>query len=185
MFLLWYKYIPQKLTIPKKLLKFIGSIKQLTMNYFAKNLRFIRKQSRITQQELALHVNKGQTTVGNWENEISEPSMDELIIVSNYFGISIADFLLEDAEKGNLLGKKGVLNTPPKNRQKGNLKGNLMGNLMDEKGAFYGEGISQNRELNEAKDSAIWLLLQEQKRISEKLDNIAENVRFIKDSMRK
>jgi transcriptional regulator with XRE-family HTH domain len=152
------------------------------MNYFAKNLRFLRKQSRVTQHQLALQVNKGQTTVGNWENEISEPSMDELIIVSNYFGISITDFLIEDAEKGNLIGKNDVFTDPPKNRQKGNLKGNLMGNLMTEKDAFYGSGNSPNNQLNEAKDSAIWLLLQEQKRISEKLDNVAENVRFIRDS---
>ncbi len=65
------------------------------MHFLGKNLRYLRKQSSKTQSEIAALINKGQTTVGNWENGISEPNLDELIVISNYFDISL-DILLKN-----------------------------------------------------------------------------------------
>ncbi|HXB91400.1 MAG TPA: helix-turn-helix transcriptional regulator [Puia sp.] len=59
------------------------------MIFFGKNLRHIRKQLSKTQSEVASLLKKGQTTIGNWENGISEPSLEELVILSNYFDISL------------------------------------------------------------------------------------------------
>ena len=59
------------------------------MNFFGKNLRHIRKQLSKTQSEIASLLNKGQTTIGNWENGISEPNLEELVILSNYFDIPL------------------------------------------------------------------------------------------------
>ncbi len=59
------------------------------MIFFGKNLRHIRKQLSKTQSEVASLLKKGQTTIGNWENGISEPSLDELVILSNYFDIAL------------------------------------------------------------------------------------------------
>ena len=55
------------------------------MHYLGKNMRFLRKQLSKTQSEIASLIKKGQTTIGNWENGISEPNLDELLIISNFF----------------------------------------------------------------------------------------------------
>ena len=59
------------------------------MHYLGKNIRYLRKQLSKTQSEIASLIKKGQTTIGNWENGISEPNLDELLILSNFFDISL------------------------------------------------------------------------------------------------
>src|SRR5215831_12245642 len=59
------------------------------MHYLGKNLRYLRKQLSKTQSEIATLIKKGQTTIGNWENGISEPNVDELLILSNFFDIPL------------------------------------------------------------------------------------------------
>jgi transcriptional regulator with XRE-family HTH domain len=66
------------------------------MHFLGKNLRHLRKQSSRTQSEIASLIQKGQTTIGNWENGISEPSLNELLIISNYFDISVDGLLKID-----------------------------------------------------------------------------------------
>jgi transcriptional regulator with XRE-family HTH domain len=68
----------------------------MTMHFLGKNLRYLRRQSAKTQSEIAFLIQKGQTTIGNWENGISEPSLNELVIISNYFDISIDALLKTD-----------------------------------------------------------------------------------------
>ena len=70
------------------------------MHFLGKNLRFLRKQSSKTQSEIASLIQKGQTTIGNWENGISEPSLNELLIISNYFDISVDVLLRTDLADG-------------------------------------------------------------------------------------
>ena len=66
------------------------------MHFLGKNLRHLRKQSSRTQSEIASLIQKGQTTIGNWENGISEPSLNELLIISNYFDIPVDTLLKVD-----------------------------------------------------------------------------------------
>src|SRR5580698_9148165 len=66
------------------------------MHYLGKNMRYLRKQLSKTQSEIASLLKKGQTTVGNWENGISEPNLDELITLSNYFDIPLDILVRED-----------------------------------------------------------------------------------------
>jgi transcriptional regulator with XRE-family HTH domain len=64
------------------------------MHYLGKNMRYLRKQLSKTQSEIASLIKKGQTTIGNWENGISEPNLDELLIISNFFDIPL-DILIK------------------------------------------------------------------------------------------
>jgi transcriptional regulator with XRE-family HTH domain len=68
----------------------------MNMHFLGKNLRHLRRQSAKTQSEIASLIQKGQTTIGNWENGISEPSLNELLIISNYFDIPIDTLLKTD-----------------------------------------------------------------------------------------
>lgn len=68
------------------------------MHHLGKNLKYLRKKMSKTQAELALIVGKGQTTIGNWENGESEPSLEELILLSNFSGFSIDNLLKRELE---------------------------------------------------------------------------------------
>lgn len=69
--------------------------------YLGKNIRFLRKQFPVTQSKLASLIGKGQTTIGNWENGISEPNIEELLILSNYFDISLDLLIKVDLSQTN------------------------------------------------------------------------------------
>ena len=64
------------------------------MNYFAYNLKILRKEKKLSQPELAdaLKVSKGM--ISFWENEKYEPTATNIINVANFFNISIDDLLL-------------------------------------------------------------------------------------------
>jgi len=71
------------------------------MIFLGNNIRFLRKQSSKTQSEVAAVLKKGQTTIGNWENGISEPSLEELVVLSNYFGVDLDELVKTDMEAAN------------------------------------------------------------------------------------
>ena len=79
------------------------------MNFLGKNIRLLRKQTSKTQSELASLIGKGQTTIGNWENGISEPSLDELLLLSNYFDISLDILIKVDLSQTNWKVEKGEM----------------------------------------------------------------------------
>ena len=71
------------------------------MHYLGKNIRYLRKQQSKTQSEIASLIKKGQTTIGNWENGISEPNLDELLILSNFFDIPLDTLIRVDLAETN------------------------------------------------------------------------------------
>jgi transcriptional regulator with XRE-family HTH domain len=118
------------------------------MNFLGKNIRFIRKQRSKTQSELASMLGKGQTTIGNWENGISEPNLEELVILSNYFDISL-DLLI----KTDLAMMTGQPGSWP--RETGTLK--------------YDHAIEN---INQAREDQFTYVLQEIKNIRKDLERI-------------
>lgn len=64
-------------------------------------MRYLRKQLSKTQSEIASLIKKGQTTIGNWENGISEPNLDELLIISNFFEIPLDTLVKVDLAETN------------------------------------------------------------------------------------
>ena len=72
------------------------------MHYLGKNLRYLRKQMSKTQSEIASLIKKGQTTIGNWENGISEPNLDELLVISNFFDIPLDALVKVDLAESNM-----------------------------------------------------------------------------------
>ena len=79
----------------------------IAMHFLGKNLRYLRKQSSKPQSEIAALIKKGQTTVGNWENGISEPNLEELLIISNYFDIPLDTLLKVDLSEMNVYQRQG------------------------------------------------------------------------------
>lgn len=63
------------------------------MSDFSKNLKELRIEKGLSQQELAQILNVTQSTVAKWESGDREPNFSILIELSNYFNIS-TDILL-------------------------------------------------------------------------------------------
>jgi transcriptional regulator with XRE-family HTH domain len=70
------------------------------MNCFGSNLRYLRKKIGKNQSECGFDLNIPRATLSNYETGETEPPMDKIIEISDYFGISIQDLLLKDL--GNL-----------------------------------------------------------------------------------
>jgi len=72
------------------------------MSLFAKNLRFLRKQRSLNQEEVSVLFKKRANTIGNWENGKSEPSIGELIKLADYFKVGLQQLLHSDLQKAAL-----------------------------------------------------------------------------------
>lgn len=74
-------------------------------NFFQTNLKILRKEKAVNQTEIVLQINKAHTSIGNYEKGISEPTITEISILSQYFGISIADLINTDLTNSKVLEK--------------------------------------------------------------------------------
>src|ERR1700743_3731066 len=83
------------------------------MHYLGKNMRYLRKQLSKTQSEIASLIKKGQTTIGNWENGISEPNLDELLVISNFFDIPLDTLVKIDLAESNSIHRAGGRSVSP------------------------------------------------------------------------
>lgn len=99
------------------------------MEYFAKNLKLLRKLKDISQEEMSHQLGFSRTGWNNYENSRSKPGLEDLIKISNYFGIYESQLLHIDLPEayteGNLIS---IINGSKKYKER-NLKGNLKGNL--------------------------------------------------------
>ena len=56
-------------------------------------LKELRKENGLTQKQISKILNKSETGYASWEQGLSEPSIDDLIHLSNYYKVSI-DYLV-------------------------------------------------------------------------------------------
>lgn len=77
-------------------------------NYFSSNIKFIRMQKGLTQEQFARMIDKDYSTVGKWENGSRTPIMEDVIKVADLLNIDVGDLLKVDlrlkkeVEKSNL-----------------------------------------------------------------------------------
>ncbi len=63
------------------------------MNNFAKNLKNLRKQRGMNQEELAKRLNVRKTTISNYETGYSEPRTDIMQQIADIFGITLDELV--------------------------------------------------------------------------------------------
>ena len=56
-------------------------------------LKKLRKQNKITQRDLAAALHISQTSVSKYERGESEPDLEMVIKMSDYFGVTIDEFI--------------------------------------------------------------------------------------------
>lgn len=58
-------------------------------NYFSKNLKYLREQKNMEQQDLAEAWNIPRSTLSCWENGLRTPKIEQIQDIANYFGVNI------------------------------------------------------------------------------------------------
>jgi transcriptional regulator with XRE-family HTH domain len=127
------------------------------MSLFSKNLRFLRKKGNHNQDEISILFNKRANTIGNWENQKSEPSLAELIKLGEYFKVSIQELLHADLEMQSFQQDSGS-------------------KISDNTGQVPKSYTLQepvNSMANEGSEDAFWMILRELRAVNDKLDLLA------------
>lgn len=79
------------------------------MKYFAKNILFLRKRKGLTQSQIPDFTGIGRATWSNYENGETEPNIDGIIRISEFFGVDLHSLLLVDlSEKVPIEQKEGI-----------------------------------------------------------------------------
>lgn len=71
--------------------------RRLKINKFAKRLKELRKENKMSQEELSKETCFNQSTISKWERGEREPNIEVLILLADFFKVS-TDYLfgLED-----------------------------------------------------------------------------------------
>ncbi len=137
------------------------------MNYFAKNLTYCRKIFGVTQAELAVKLEKSQSTVAGWENKVSEPNVESLIKFSEIFGISIDHLIKTDLPAGQYITDEHIQKFRANNKTSGkNTNDNPVYVGFDE------DQDNQKNNVNEDEPVKEWLMLKILKEMDQKLDKL-------------
>ena len=67
--------------------------------YFDSNIKFLRNRKKLTQDQLAIALDIKRSTLNNYENGISGPSIQALVILSDYFHVAIDTLLRVELAK--------------------------------------------------------------------------------------
>ena len=67
--------------------------------YIAKNIEYLRKSRNMTQKKLGDLLKKDYSTIGKWEKEINQPSIEDTFKIAIIFNIDWKDFILKDLSK--------------------------------------------------------------------------------------
>ncbi len=65
------------------------------MNYLSQNIRFLRKEAKLTQAELAEKVGVKRAVIGTYEEEKAEPKLKTLQLLAHFFGYTIHELVEE------------------------------------------------------------------------------------------
>lgn len=66
---------------------------------FGKNLAFLRKKYRARGEDIAEIFGVSKSTYSKYENGLVQPNMEGLVIISEFFGVSVDDLLKKDLSK--------------------------------------------------------------------------------------
>ena len=71
------------------------------MNYLSTNIKYLRQQRRLTQEELASTVGKARSLVSQWESDDRGITTEDIIKLSDYFNIPMDTLVGKDLRIAN------------------------------------------------------------------------------------
>ena len=66
--------------------------------FFGKNLKYLRKNKKLSQENLGKNLNLTRDSIASLELERAMPSFETLINIRNYFNVNLDDLIFEDLE---------------------------------------------------------------------------------------
>ena len=127
------------------------------MSLFSKNLRFLRKKGQFKQEEISVLFNKQANTIGNWENDKSEPNLAELVKLGEFFKTSVQELLNDNLES----------QSPQQNKEISIVEFQSDSNRTKE---------ASDLPSNSGSQDAFWLILRELRSVHEKVDLLASRL---------
>lgn len=73
------------------------------METFGQRLSRIRKERNLTQQEIADRFNISAQAVSKWENDITSPDLDSLVILSEMLQVSVDELLGKEKKEATYI----------------------------------------------------------------------------------
>ncbi len=71
------------------------------MNYFSKNLKYLREKNNLSKSELAEKIGVNQSTLSRWENEDNGATVDNALDLATFFNVTLADLVDKDLHFDN------------------------------------------------------------------------------------
>ena len=62
-------------------------------NLIKERLKELRKENSLTQKQIAKIINKSETGYASWEQGLSEPCINDLLVLSEYYNVTV-DYLI-------------------------------------------------------------------------------------------
>jgi phage repressor protein C with HTH and peptisase S24 domain len=78
------------------------------VNNLAQNLQILREKKGLKQIELSELLNIKRSTLASYENGHSEPNIDRIIIIADFFGVDPGDLLYKDLTDVQVMEENGV-----------------------------------------------------------------------------
>jgi len=66
------------------------------LNFLSSNLKFLRSKNNLNQEDIAKVVGKARSLVSQWESDDREITTEDIIKLSDYFGVSMDSFVGKD-----------------------------------------------------------------------------------------
>lgn len=66
------------------------------MTFFGTNLRYLRKQSRLSQHTLAEKIGMNRGNIASYEKGTAEPNFSNLLKIGNFFSVELGDLIERD-----------------------------------------------------------------------------------------
>ena len=71
------------------------------MNYLSKNIKFLRQQKKLTQEDIANVVGKARSLISAWESDDRDITTEDIIKLSNFFSVSMDDLVGKNLQLDN------------------------------------------------------------------------------------
>lgn len=75
----------------------------MNMDKVASNIKFLREQNNMTQNDLAAKLSTSRSVISKWENNNVMPDLSALISLSNIFHITLDHLVMNHTLRGDLL----------------------------------------------------------------------------------
>lgn len=66
------------------------------MNYFTKNLKYLREKQNLSKSELGKRLGISQSNISRWENECNSITLNSFVVIADFFNVSLDKFIKND-----------------------------------------------------------------------------------------